>query len=221
MDNLLTAAELIAFEADIAVEFNAGKIRAPVHLSGGNEQQLIDIFKQVKENDWICTTWRSHYHCLLKGIPPERLKADIMAGRSITLTYPEHRIISSAIVGGIIPIAVGVAWSIKYRYERAKDANIEGLVELVDALEGKGNEHVWVFVGDMTAKTGIFWECLQYANGHSLPIVFVTERNGLSVCTDTKSVWGDGSFNKYRVSEMDYEYKLPWPHAGAGKRVQF
>ncbi len=42
-----TVESLRAFEADIANEFNAGRIRAPIHLSGGNEQQLIDIFHDV------------------------------------------------------------------------------------------------------------------------------------------------------------------------------
>src|SRR5215831_4668840 len=73
------------FEQQIAEDFNAGKIRAPVHLAGGNEEQLIDIFSAVTKSDWVLTQWRSHYHCLLKGVPPERLRADILAGRSITL----------------------------------------------------------------------------------------------------------------------------------------
>ena len=37
--------ELIEFEEDIATEFNSSKIKAPIHLYNGNEQQMIDIFK--------------------------------------------------------------------------------------------------------------------------------------------------------------------------------
>lgn len=190
---------LKAFEADIAEEFNAGKIRAPVHLSGGNEEQLIDVFKDVRPEDWVCGSWRMHYHCLLKGVPPEKLKAEIMAGRSMTLSFPEHRIISSAIVGGILPIAVGLAMAIR----RAGGAN-----------------HVWAFVGDMTARTGIFHECRFYADCQDLPITFVMEDNGISVCTDTKDAWGRKAYSGIgRV--RGYYYTLGWPHAGAGKRVQF
>ena len=196
----MTVEDLIAFEAIIAEAFNLGQIRAPIHLSGGNEQQLIDIFKDVQSHDWVCTTWRSHYHCLLKGVPPEQLKADIMSGKSITLTYPEYRIISSAIVGGIIPIALGIAWSIKRR---------------------EGKEKVWCFIGDMTEKAGIYHECWWYARGHDLPIMFVVENNGLSVCTDTKLVWDDNQVHKFFFYDVRYDYKLPFPHAGAGKRVQF
>ena len=45
----MTPADLIAFENDIANDFNAGKIKAPVHLAGGNEQQLIDIFAGITQ----------------------------------------------------------------------------------------------------------------------------------------------------------------------------
>jgi len=198
-----TVEKLQEFERDIADVFNAGKIRAPVHLSGGNEQQLIDIFKNVGKNDWVFTTWRSHYHCLLKGVPPHELKYDIVSGKSITLNYPKYRILSSAIVGGILPIALGVAWSIKRHCIK---------------------EHVWVFVGDMTARTGIFNECGRYALGHDLPVTIVVEDNGLSVCTPTLDVWDEKENETIYVEDYEYyEYDLKshWPHAGAGKRVQF
>jgi len=203
----MTADEMRAFEQDIADAFNRGEIRAPVHLAGNNEADLIEVFESVQPNDWVATQWRSHYHCLLKGVPPAQLKADIIAGRSITLTYPEHRIISSAIVGGILPIALGIAWSIK---------------------RAGGEEAVWAFLGDMTALGGMFAECHRYAGRNDLPIRFVVEDNGISVCTDTQAAWGERStYSKPHGrrggngEEIRYGYKLPWPHAGAGKRVQF
>ena len=194
---MLSAEDLISFEADIAAEFNRGKIRAPIHLSGGNEDVLIDLFDLVEPRDWVCTNWRSHYHCLLKGVPPDVLKADIMAGKSITLNYPEHRVISSAIVGGILPIAVGIAMAIKRR---------------------TGDERVYVFMGDMTARTGIAHECIEYSRGNNLPIEFIMEDNGKSVCTDTNVAWGR---SKHPDKFQRYDYELPFPHAGAGVRVQF
>jgi len=197
-----TPEELITFEKTIADDFNEGKIRAPIHLSGGNEMQLIEIFNDVGDDDWIATTWRSHYHCLLRGVPPNRLRDDILAGRSITLCYPDFKIFSSAIVGGILPIALGIAWSIK---------------------RAGGKNKVWAFLGDMTAQTGTFEECSKYAFAFDLPITWIVEDNQKSVCTDTKKVWnlpieavgwGDVRFIKY-------EYVLGWPHSGAGKRINF
>jgi TPP-dependent pyruvate/acetoin dehydrogenase alpha subunit len=194
----MTAEELIAFEADIAAEFNAGHIRAPIHLDGGNEAPLIKLFEEIKPTDWVLCSWRSHYKALLHGVPPARVKAEIMAGRSIALCFPEHRFLSSAIVGGTLPIAVGIALGIKRR---------------------GGEERVHVFLGEMTARTGAFHECLTYARGKKLPIRFIIEDNGLSVCTPTAEVWGEQSTPYSHIAR--YSYKLPFPHSGAGKRVEF
>jgi pyruvate dehydrogenase E1 component alpha subunit len=59
--------ELIEFEEDVAEIFNAGKVKAPVHLYYGNEIQIIEIFQEIKENDWVFCSWRSHYQALLMG----------------------------------------------------------------------------------------------------------------------------------------------------------
>ena len=197
-----TKEELISFETEIAETFNSGVIKAPVHLYYGNEDQLINIFKNVKDEDWIFTTWRSHYQCLLKGVPPEIIRKDIMDGKSITLCYPEFNVYSSAIVTGNIPIATGVALDIK----RKGDKN-----------------HVWCFVGDMASETGAFFENLKYAVNYDLPITYVIENNGKSVCTDTKKTWNCNElyFSKESRKILYYEYETKYPHAGAGKRIQF
>lgn len=196
----MTKDELIAFERKVADAFNAAKIRAPVHLSGGNEDALIELFKQVEPTDWVLTTWRSHYHCLLHGVPPDRLMDDILAGRSITLCYPAYRILSSAIVGGILPIALGLAWAAKRRGAKTM---------------------VWAFIGDMAATTGIRHEVLTYAYLNDLPLRIVTESNGLSVATPTDKVWGQNPPADALKNTLNYSYKLAWPHAGAGERVNF
>ncbi|MDB3944446.1 thiamine pyrophosphate-dependent enzyme [Gammaproteobacteria bacterium] len=96
----LSADDLRNFENRVAETFNSGKIRAPVHLYAGNEEKIIDIFSDIKSEDWILCSWRSHYQCLLKGVPMEEVFSEIVAGRSISLCFPKYRIFSSAIVGG-------------------------------------------------------------------------------------------------------------------------
>lgn len=198
----LTPEDLIAFERDIAAEFEAGKIKAPVHLAGGNETQLIEIFRNIRPQDWVLCQWRSHYHALLKGVPPSQVKEAIMAGRSIALCFPEHRILCSAIVGGIAPIATGLAWSIKRR------------------LFGKSGKNEWVFafMGDMTAESGIFYESRKYAKRQGLPVTWIVEDNKKSVCTDTQNVWGE---ELVALPDKRYDYDLTWPHVGTGKWVSF
>jgi pyruvate dehydrogenase E1 component alpha subunit len=199
----MTAQELMDFETDIAREFNAGKIRAPVHLYYGNEDAIIAVFRKINSQDWVFCSWRSHYQCLLKGVPPSEVKAEIMAGRSISLCFPKHRILSSAIVTGVLPIALGVALGIKRR---------------------KGGEKVWCFMGEMTSETGVAHECIKYARSHNLPIHWVVEDNEKSVCTDTRKAWNFSKLTFEDVQAPDityYRYTSKYPHAGAGERVQF
>jgi TPP-dependent pyruvate/acetoin dehydrogenase alpha subunit len=197
--------ELEEFETSIANLFDSGKIKFPIHLASGNEIQLIEIFKQVKNTDWVFCSWRSHYHALLKGIDEEILEKAIMDGRSIALNFPEFNFYSSAIVGGQIPIAVGVALGIK------------------ESTATPQMEKVWCFLGDMTSQTGIARVAIEYSTNFDLPITFVIEDNNNSVCTDTRKVWGSNKLN-YEISSnkvISYSYKSKYPHAGAGKRVQF
>jgi pyruvate dehydrogenase E1 component alpha subunit len=192
-------AGLIQFERKIADHWESGKVKGPIHLSGGNEDDLIEIFKYVKKTDWVFSTWRSHYHALLKGIPSEWLEDEILAGRSITIVNKEHKFYSSAIVGAIIPIAVGVA--------------------LTNKRDGY-NDTVWCFVGDMAFETGGFYEMYKYSKNYDLPIRFVVEDNGVSTNTPTEETW-----NKIKREIPNdviwYDYKKVWPHYGTGKWVVF
>ena len=193
--------ELVDFEKGIADSFNSAKIKAPIHLHGNNEKQLIEIFKSIKQSDWVFSSWRSHYHCLLKGVPTEKLREDILNGKSITLIYPKYKIYTSAIVGGIIPIALGTAYALKK----------EGSQDIVN-----------LFMGGMTSETGAAHEAHKYATAFDLPIRFIIEINHKSVCTDTLKTWNMQYYSLIgKPKVIHYEYELPWPHAGAGKRVQF
>ena len=207
--NLHSAATLVAFEERVKDAFLAGQIRAPVHLSGGNEGPLIAIFHEIKEADWVFSTWRNHYHALLKGVPEEELFQAILAGRSMYCSSKEHKFISSSIVGGILPIACGVAMGAKRLNTR---------------------EHVWAFIGDMTAETGIFAETVKYCGGHDLPITFVVEDNGLSTNTPTRETWGieyPTGLSPWFIGTNHgadvrvYHYERTYPHVGVGQFVEF
>jgi len=189
--------ELIEFEEMIKDLFLDKKIRSPVHLSNGNEEELIRIFKKIKKDDWVFSTHRSHYHALLKGIDKNWLKNEILNNRSIHIINKEHNFFSSAIMGGILPIALGVALAM----HREKSEN-----------------WVWVFVGDMTSTMGVFHECIKYASSvYGLHINFVVEDNGLSIKSPTEKVWG-----KYdSVYIYRYKYKSVYPHQGCGEWVIF
>ena len=195
---------MILFEEEIATLLNSGKIRAPVHLYKGNEEKIINVFRNIKKNDWVFCSWRSHYQCLLKGVPDKKVKEEILAGRSISLCFPKYKIFSSALVGGALPIAVGTAMSIKYKKEK--------------------DSKVYCFMGEMTAETGIAHECIKYSRNFKLPIHFIVEDNEKSVCTDTREAWNQKKLSFENINDeyvTYYKYKTTYPHAGAGIRVQF
>lgn len=201
MEVKLTVQDLVAFEEDIAAEFNAGHIKAPIHLESGNEQQLINLFEgDINEDDWVFCSWRAHLKCLLKGVTPEQLKQEILAGHSMGLCFPEYKILSSAIVGGNCPIALGVAMGIK---------------------RNGGKNKVVCFIGDMTSETGIYYECRKYAFRQKLPILWVIEDNGKSTNTPTEEAWGKPDYLYVGGIDYYYRYQSKWPHSGTGTFINF
>lgn len=198
VDTELTPQDLIDFENGIVEQWEDGKIRGPIHLSNGNEEQLIEVFKRISANDWVFSTWRSHYHALLHGISPTWITNEILDGKSITLCNIDEKFYSSAIVGGTLSIALGVAMGIK---EKGSD------------------EKVWCFIGDMSFESGIFYEVHKYARNFDLPLYFVVEDNDVSTYTPTEATW-----NKKKEIPNDviyYKYKSKYPHYGSGKWVVF
>jgi TPP-dependent pyruvate/acetoin dehydrogenase alpha subunit len=196
----MTKDQLIDFEQRVAEAFENKRVKGPVHLSGGNEDQLIEIFKDIHPEDWIVTFYRNHYHALLHGVPEERLFQAICDGHSMTLQFPEHRFFSTAIVGGQLSIAVGVAAALKRKDCKRK---------------------VWCFLGDMASTNGAFREAFRYACANELPVYFVVEDNGLSCNTPTREAWGCRWWFAKSDNLIHYEYQRQYPHVGIDKWVQF
>ena len=189
---------LIDFEKQIKDLYVSGKIKAPIHLSGNNENQLIKIFRKIKRDDWVISAWRSHYHALLHGIPAFWLKKMIIQGKSMGINSKKYKFYSSSIVGGGMSIGTGIALALKKKKSKSK---------------------VWVFIGDMTFETGQFEECFKFVKNFNLPLKFVIEDNGLSTNTPTKHVWK--SLKKIPKDVIYYKYKRKFPHHGTGNWILF
>ena len=194
----VTKEQLINFEKKVKKVYEEGKILAPVHLSGNNEDILIEIFKKIDREDWVFSSWRNHYHALLHGIDEHELFNKILDGRSMSINSKDRNFYSSSIVGGIIPIALGAALALK---------------------RNEAKKTVWCFIGDMTFETGIFHECYKYSRNFDLPLKFVVEDNDLSTNTPTEFAW-----NKKSTIPKDiiyYKYERLYPHHGTGSWVLF
>ncbi len=192
----MNAYDLIAFEEEVAASFERKEILGPIHLcSPSQAEKLIEIFKEIRSTDWVLSTWRSHWHALLHGVPREKVMNQILAGKSMALHFPEHRFMTSAIMGGMLPIACGLA---------------------------AAGEKAWCFIGDMCARTGTFHDTWAYSLDSDLRINIIVEDNGLSVNTPTDEVWGHrNGFVVPAPLLHRYTYKRTTNHSGTDRYVAF
>ena len=203
---MVTKEDLENFENEIAEIFATGIIHAPIHLRSGREENLIRIFheNQIGKDDYILAYWDAHELSLLKGVPRDKLKQAILKGKSISLCFPEYKIICSGIVGSLMGVGVGVAWALKHQNKPGR---------------------VFIFCGDMSAETGIFHESVKYAFNYNLPILFIVCDNGLSVMTKTREVWGSEipwfKDTKYEKMIIYFKYVNGYPHSGIGQLIKF
>lgn len=212
---MITAAELIATEEEIRALWEAGELPYLIHLQGGNEKEIIEIFEQTKPGDWIFASHRCHYtyalhvyHELRSSSQMTELECwqeasrnlidKVKSGASMFLYAP--RFVCSAIVAGTASIAAGMALAIKRR---------------------GGSELVYSFIGDAGAEEGHFLEAVQFSWWHQLPVHFYIEDN-CSSCGVTKDQRRNGSKWDWQFppNVTRYHYTPTFPHAGSWVRPQ-
>ena len=127
-----------------------------------------------------------------------------MQGKSISLCFPKYKVLCSGIVGSLMGTASGVAWAFKNQGKKGK---------------------VYLFCGEMSSETGIFFEAVKYAYNFDLPVKFIVCDNGLSVMTKTREVWGSEEpwfkNTKYESKIIYFQYVNGYPHSGLGKLIKF
>jgi len=187
--------ELIAFEKRIADRYDNGELPYLVHLSGGNEDQLIEIFEDINRGDYVFSTHRNHYHALLHGIAPETLEARILSGKSMFVFDRARNFFSSSIVAATPAIAAGVAWALKRKGSAKK---------------------VWCFIGDGAEDEGHFYEAVRYVDGWDLPCTFIIEDNDRNVVASKRERRGTVANLSWPLCVSRYYYTPTYPHGGTG-----
>ena len=165
-------------EEEVARIYPSDKIKSPVHLAIGQEAIAVGVCDALNESDVVSGTYRSHAVYLAKGGNVGAMMAEMYGkvtgvargkGGSMHLVGTDHNILgTSAVVGTTVPVAVGYALALK--------------------REGKGRV-VAAFFGDGATEEGAFYECLNFAALHKLPILFVCENNGLAIHTPLSKRW--------------------------------
>lgn len=147
-----------------------------IHGSMGQEAPAVGVCHHLRDEDWVFTYHRSAHVAIAKGVDMKALVAEQLGKEGGTcngkageqhLFDEETNFVSGAIVAQQLPSAVGVALAQKKR----------------------GTDNVVVgYLGDGAANQGAFYECLNFASVHDLPIVFVIEDNEWGISTPKRRV---------------------------------
>jgi pyruvate dehydrogenase E1 component alpha subunit len=159
-------------ELEIARHYPEGKMRCPTHLSVGQEGVAAAVGAALRRDDLAVSGHRAHAHYLAKGGDLNAMIAEIYGkatgcargkGGSMHLVDEAAGFMgSTAIVGGTIPVGVGLAYGIKL---------------------AKTDQVSCIFFGDGAIETGVFYESLNFAVLKKLPVLFLCENNLYSVYT--------------------------------------
>ena len=157
-------------EESIANKYSEQKMRCPTHLSIGQEAIAVGVCANLTSQDQVLSTHRAHAHYLAKGGCLNSMMAEIygkasgcskgMGGSMHLIDTSVGFMGSTAIVGNTIPVAVGLA--LEKKLARKKSI-------------------ACVFFGDGATEEGAFYESVNFAIIHSLPILFICENNLYSV----------------------------------------
>ncbi|MBK79825.1 MAG: pyruvate dehydrogenase (acetyl-transferring) E1 component subunit alpha [Gammaproteobacteria bacterium] len=144
-----------------------GKIPGALHLYVGQEAVAAGVMVHLSNDDWITSTHRGHGHLIAKGGAFDRMFAELYGkatgyckgkGGSMHICNMELGMLgANGIVGGGPPIAVGAAFSNRFR---------------------KTDRVACTFFGDGASNEGAFHEAANMAGLYKLPVVFVCENNG-------------------------------------------
>ena len=154
------------FEEECGRQYMQGNIRGFLHLYIGEEAIAVGSISALREQDYIVTHYRDHGHALARGLDSKVVMAELFGkatgcsqgkGGSMHLIDTSKNFMGGyAIVGGQMPIAVGLALSAKY----------------------KGEDRLAIcYLGDGALNEGEFHESMNLAAVWKLPVIFFCENN--------------------------------------------
>ncbi len=161
-----------------------------LHLYSGQEAVAVGALAALNVgDDHVITAYRDHGIALAMGMDPNKAMAEMMGrragvsggkGGSMHLADKDLKFWGGyAIVGGHIPLGVGLAFEASYRDS--------GAVTLC-------------FVGDGATNNGYFHEAVNMAAVWDLPIVFLIESNGYGMGTETERASGQEDLHKRAIA---------------------
>jgi pyruvate dehydrogenase E1 component alpha subunit len=187
----------------ISEKYDAQIFRCPVHLSIGQEAIAVGVSINLKLEDKVVSTHRSHAHYIAKGGDLFSMLSELIGsplgcckGRGGSMHIFDKSVgfmASVPIVGSSLPIAVGIALA-------EKQLSSENIVV--------------AYVGDAALETGAFYESLNLAALKNLPILIVLEDNGYSTYSNKEVRWPDNKNVRVTIEGMGISY-----YSGSGDDV--
>ena len=178
------------FEEGVAEAYAEGFIGGFTHLYIGQEAVATGAISAIDHDDYVIGPYRDHAQALVREISPRALMAELCGrvtgvckgkGGSMHFCDPERYFMGGyAIVGGNLPLAVGLALSIQMRNE---------------------DRVVMAFLGDGASNQGVFHESLNMAKLWELPVIFVVENNFYGIATDVRI---SSAFNEIHRKAQGY-----------------
>src|SRR4051794_20077056 len=163
------------FEERASQQYQAQKIGGFCHLYIGQEAVVTGAVAAIRPDDYIITAYRDHGHALARGTSANACMAELFGketgcsrglGGSMHFFDKEHHMYGGhAIVAAHVPLAVGLAFAIKYRDE---------------------DRVTLCFFGDGAINQGSFHEALNLAALYRLPIIFICENNLFAMGTSVE-----------------------------------
>jgi len=155
-----------AFEEKAAEMYTKGKIGGFLHLYSGQEAVAVGFISVLREDDYVVGAYREHGQCIAKGAEPKYVMAELYGkatgvskgkGGSMHMFDVKRGFLGGhGIVGGGMPLAIGVGFAIKYR---------------------KTDQVCVCFFGDGAVNEGAFHEALNMVALWNLPVIYVLENN--------------------------------------------
>ncbi len=191
------------FEESTYRKFREGKMGGYLHRYDGQEALVTALIPQLElPGDKILCTYRDHAHALLCGTSPRAIMAELMGratgcalgkGGSMHLIDPDNGFLGGdGIVGGPVPISLGVGWALKY----------------------KNTKNVCVcYFGDGAMNQGGVHESFNMVGLYKLPVLYILENNQYAMGTSVSRSTGQPDFVKKaeahgiageRVDGMDF-----------------
>lgn len=163
---LLQMCQIRAFEEQAEKSYMAGKIHGTMHLSIGQEASAVGTLAALEPDDYILSTHRGHGHCIAKGADLNIMMAEFYGkangycrGRGGSMHIADvasGNLGANGVVGGGIPMAVGVGIGLKMQNE---------------------GKILISFFGDGAASSGAFHESMELSVLFQVPVVYVCENN--------------------------------------------